>query len=115
MQKDKASLADVVDSMRLAAAYLGQMTVQEFEGSVEKIDAVSRRLEIIGEATKRLSMSLRGAHLEVPWQTMAGMRDKLIHGYDVIRVDRIYDAVTKVIPPLIPTLEAILNTLPDPD
>jgi uncharacterized protein with HEPN domain len=114
MQKDKASLADVVDSMRLAVAYMGQMMVQEFEGSVEKVDSVCRRLEIIGEATKRLSMSLREAHPEVPWQLMAGMRDRLIHGYDVIRSDRIYDAVTKVIPPLIPTLESILNALPDP-
>ena len=115
MHKDKASLADVLDSMRLAVAYVGSMTVQEFEQSVEKIDSVSRRLEIIGEATKRLSMSFRDAHPDVQWRTMAGMRDRLIHGYDAIRVDQIYDAVTKVIPPLIPKIEAILQTLPDPE
>ncbi len=48
-------------------------------------------------------------------RALAGMRDRLIHGYDVVRVDRIYDAVTKVIPPLIPVLESILRSLPDPE
>jgi len=37
MHKDKASLADILDSMRLAVAYVGSMTVEEFEQSVEKI------------------------------------------------------------------------------
>lgn len=115
MQKDKASLADIVDSMQLAVAYVGQMTVEEFEGSIEKVDPVSRRLEIIGEAKKRLSASLRKAHPGVPWRTMAGMRDRLIHGYDVTRIDQIYDAVTKIIPPLIPEIELILNTIPEPE
>jgi uncharacterized protein with HEPN domain len=115
MQKDKASLADIVDSMRLAVAYVGQMTLEEFEGSIEKIDSVSRRLEIIGEATKRLSMSLREAHPDVPWRTMVGMRDRLIHGYDVIRIDQIYDAATNIIPPLIPAIQSILESLPDPE
>ena len=71
MQKDKASLADILDSMRLTVGYVGSMTVEEFERSIEKVDSVSRRLEIIGEATKRLSMSLREAHPGVPWRTMS--------------------------------------------
>jgi uncharacterized protein with HEPN domain len=46
---------------------------------------------------------------------MAGMRDRLIHGYDKLDLDKVYDAVTQVIPPLIPKIEAIVETLPDPE
>lgn len=48
-------------------------------------DAVVRNFEIIGEATKRLSPSLKDAHPHVPWRRIAGLRDVLIHDY--IRVD----------------------------
>ncbi|MCC7087463.1 MAG: DUF86 domain-containing protein [Pirellulales bacterium] len=46
---------------------------------------------------------------------MAGLRDRLIHGYDKLELDKVYDAVTKVIPTLIPKVEAIIQTLPDPE
>jgi uncharacterized protein with HEPN domain len=69
----------------------------------------------MGEATKRLSTSLRDAHPEIPWRKMAGMRDLLIHVYDEIELDQVYDAVTQVIPPLIPKIEALIQTLPDPE
>lgn len=115
MQKDKGTLVDIVDSMRLAVGYVGALTAEEFERSIEKVDSVVRRLEIIGEATKRLSDELRDRHPVIPWRTMAAMRDRLIHGYDTVRVDRVYEAVTVVIPPLIPRVQAIIDSLPDPD
>lgn len=74
-----------------------------------------RRLEIIGEATKRLSQALRDQHPQVPWRAMAGMRDRLSHGYDDVELDLVFDAVTRVIPPLIPVLEALIAGLPDPE
>ena len=46
---------------------------------------------------------------------LQAMRDKLIHGYDEIELDQVYDAVTQVIPPLIPKIEAILQAIPDPE
>ena len=45
-----------------------------------------RELEIIGEATKNLSNEFRDKHPEIPWRQMAGMRDKLIHGYFGVNV-----------------------------
>ena len=115
MPKDKALLDDILDSMRLAVAYLGGRTFEEFAADQFVIDAVVRRLEIIGEATKGLSDSQRGQHPDVPWREMAGMRDRLIHAYNRIELRLVHHAVTQVIPPLIPRLEAILASLPDPE
>jgi uncharacterized protein with HEPN domain len=45
-------------------------------------DAVVRNLEVIGEATKRIDEAYRMAHPEIPWRTLAGLRDVLIHQYE---------------------------------
>ena len=44
-------------------------------------DAIVRQLEVIGEATKKISQDFRDLHQDIPWKDMAAMRDKLIHDY----------------------------------
>jgi uncharacterized protein with HEPN domain len=56
--------------------------------------AIIRQLEIIGEATKHLSAAFRGNHPDIPWQKMAGMRDILIHAYDAVDLDEVWNAAT---------------------
>ena len=115
MIKDKAYLIDISESMRIVVSHMGVATFESFIADVQRMDAVNRRLEIIGEATKRLTPAFRSQHAEIPWQKMAGMRDRLIHGYDKLESDKVFETVTKVIPPLIPKIEAIVQTLPDPE
>jgi uncharacterized protein with HEPN domain len=114
MPKDKAAVHDILESMRMVVGYLQGRAFEDFSRDQACIDAVVRRLEIIGEAVKRLFAELRGLHPQIPWQKMAGMRDRLIHGYDDIDLDDVFNAVTQIIPPLIPQLEAINSSLPDP-
>ena len=115
MDKDKAYLIDICESMRIVVSHMGDATYEAFIADVAKMDAVNRRLEIIGEATKRLTPPLRNQHTDIPWQKMAGMRDRLIHGYDKLELDKVYDAVTQVIPPLIEKIDAIIQILPYPE
>ena len=72
--------------------------------------AVSRSIEIIGEAVKQVPDSIRGKHPQVEWRAMAGMRDRLIHGYFSVDYDIVWDVVQNHISPLHAAVETILAT-----
>ena len=72
-------------------------------------DAVVRNLEIIGEAVKRLSPDLTGAHSDVPWRQIAGMRDKLIHDYFGVDLDLVWAVVEQELPTLRTRIAAMLQ------
>ena len=66
-----------------------------------------RLLEIIGEAARGLSQEFRQEHPDLPWKSMVGIRDRLIHGYFDINFDVVWETVTEDLPPLIAQLEKI--------
>ena len=84
------------------------MTYEQFEQDFRINFAVVRALEIIGEATKRLPLSLRDQYPDIPWKRMAGMRDRIIHGYDTVDLEVVWDTVKLEIPQLKPLLQQIL-------
>ena len=61
-------------------------------------DAVIRNFEIIGEATKKISKQFIQSHPEIPWQDMAGMRDKLIHDYLDVDLEVVWKTVEADLP-----------------
>ena len=69
--------------------------------------AVVRSIEIIGEATKKISKSFTQTHNEIPWSAMAGMRDKLIHDY----LDVDLDVVWKTIEVDLPLLKELISNI----
>lgn len=75
---------------------------------IKKIqDAVIRNLEIIGEATKKISKELKSQYPDIPWKEMSGMRDKLIHDYFGVDVDVVWKTVNDDIPFLKSLIETI--------
>jgi len=71
-------------------------------------DAIARNLEIIGEASKRVSLSFREDHPEIPWKQMAGMRDVLIHDYEGVSPEIVWLVVDGEIPQLLASIEVLL-------
>lgn len=105
---DASYLRDVLDAARLIRQFIEGTDLESFRADVMRNSAVIRQLEIMGEATKQLSLPLRQAHPDVRWRTIAGMRDVLIHGYRGVDLAEVYKAATVSIPDLIPRFERIL-------
>ncbi len=74
-------LQDILDSISRIENYVEDMTYEDFVDDQKTVDAVVRNIEIIGEATKNVPEDVRETYPDLPWREMAGMRDKMIHGY----------------------------------
>ena len=86
----------------------GGMTYESFLADTKTQDAVIRNLEVIGEATKNLSEELRLEYAEVPWRSMAGVRNRLIHHYFGVNLDIIWQIATAELPGVASQLDRIL-------
>lgn len=72
-------------------------------------DSVIRRLEIIGEAAGRVSRQCRDENPDIPWSQMRGMRNWVIHRYDDVDMDVVWETVEQDIPLLIAQLEGLVS------
>ena len=72
--------------------------------------ALIRLLEIIGEAANRVSADYRTSHPSIPWAQIISLRNRLIHGYDSVDMDILWEIVSKDLPSLIGRLEIIILT-----
>ncbi|TET90887.1 MAG: DUF86 domain-containing protein [Methanomassiliicoccales archaeon] len=70
-------LQDILESISRIEKYVADMTYKDFAKDQKTVDAVIRRIEIIGEATKNIPEHVREKHPNLPWREMAGMRDKM--------------------------------------
>ena len=71
--------------------------------------ALTRAVEVIGEAARRVSEEGRNIYAQIPWRAITGTRDRLIHGYDQVNPDILWRIVAQELPPLITELERILD------
>ncbi len=93
MPRDDEYLLDILEAARLAQTYVADRTEAEFMTDLKCQDAVIRRLEIIGEAARRLSDEKRAALPELAWEAMVSLRNILIHEYDDVDMKIVWEAV----------------------
>lgn len=99
-QKDRNHLQDILYSIELIYKYSKDVTKQDFFDSQEKQDLIVHRLEIIGEAAKRMSDEVTEKQKNIPWREIKGMRDVLIHQYDNILLEIVWETIKEKIPQL---------------
>lgn len=93
-------LRDILEMSAKAQHFVTGVDFATFQANEEKLFAVIRTLEVIGEAVKFIPSSERESYPQIPWQAVAGMRDKLIHGYFVVTARRVWETVQQDLPPL---------------
>jgi len=108
MQRDRASLLDIVNAAQLVLSFAEGLSRIELSDNKEKQSAILYQILVIGEATKRLSAEFRMNHLQIPWDDIAGMRDRLAHQYDRINLDVVWTAIRSDIPTLLSLIEPLL-------
>jgi uncharacterized protein with HEPN domain len=113
MSRDPANLLDILISARLIREYIQGADREAFITDRALQDAVMRRMVIIGEATRRISPEFRSEHPEIPWRGMTGIRSKLIHDYDKINLDTVWNVIQNDIPALIEQIAPLVP--PDED
>lgn len=104
-------IEDIVDAMAKAINFVKDISYEEFIQDDKTAFAAVRALEIIGEAIKNIPDGTREIYPDVPWRKMAGMRDKVIHEYFGVRLERVWETIKKDIPHLKPLFEKILKEL----
>lgn len=94
MPRDEATLLDIAGALRRIRAFSEGFDRERFEQDERTQSAILHQLLVLGEAVKRLSDEFRASHPDIPWSRIAGMRDRLIHGYDTVDLDEVWNAVT---------------------
>jgi uncharacterized protein with HEPN domain len=107
-RRDCALLLDMLLAAEDASAFVAGLDERAFLASSLHQSAVIRKLEVIGEAAGRVSKAYCAAHPEIPWREVTGLRHRLIHGYDDVRLDIVWRVATERLPPLIATLRPLI-------
>ena len=106
MQRDDVVLQDIINAARLVKDFIQGFEKESFIYDWKTRSAVLYQITVIGEAVKRLSKEFCAKHTEIPWALIAGMRDNLIHGYDLVDWDEVWKTSSVDVPDLLDKIES---------
>jgi uncharacterized protein with HEPN domain len=103
---DRKKLQDVLDAIQTIEGY-SVSTYEEFLKDSRTQDAILYNLIIIGEAANQISEQLKEKHPEVPWSSMIGTRNIIVHGYDQVKLQIVWEILQRDLS----TLKSHINNL----
>jgi len=101
------ALRDILEAASKAQEFLRDMDQESFAEDEKTVFAVIRALEIVGEAARRVPADFRDQNPGIPWRSMTGMRDKLIHDYFGVSIDVVWKTVHEDLPALIVAVKGL--------
>ena len=108
MRRDDILLLDMLLAAREAVEFAEGLTFETFQRDRMAQLAILKAVEIVGEAASRVGVDSRNEHPEIPWTAIVGMRNRLVHEYSNVNLARVWEAVMRDIPRLIPQLESLV-------
>ncbi|WXG39304.1 MAG: DUF86 domain-containing protein [Candidatus Freyarchaeum deiterrae] len=93
-------LVDILNAIGDIDNFVEDLDFESFVDNKEKLYATVYCLQIIGEAVKNIPEEIKKKYKKIPWREIAGMRDKLTHGYFVVDFERVWETVKRDLPPL---------------
>mgnify|MGYP001603851909 CR=1 FL=1 len=99
-RNDKEWLIDINEAIERVMEYTSKLKDSDFFDDKKTQDAVVRNLEIIGEASGKISEDLRSANPNIPWKTLSGVRNRLIHHYFGVNIDIVWSIAKEDLPEL---------------
>jgi uncharacterized protein with HEPN domain len=106
---DRIRLQHMLDSAREAISFADGRTRADLDANRMLALSLVKCIEIVGEAAARVGEETRQQVPQIPWQDIVGMRNRLIHAYYDIDLDRVWDTIIADLPALVPLLEAALS------
>ena len=101
-------LEDIIEHMNYAEEFIRDKTFDEFKSDKKTVLSVTNCIEVVVEATKHIPDQIRERYPEIPWRDMAGIRDRLVHGYFKVDLSIVWTTVTIEFPELRSMLENVL-------
>lgn len=102
-------LRDMLENAEKARSFVKGMDYDDFRRDDKAVYAVIRALEIIGEAARQIPEDVRGAHPEIQWREIMGMRNKLTHEYFGVNTEVVWKTVQEDLPLIIPALQKMVR------
>lgn len=102
-------LQDILDAIAKIESFLDGISFEDFQLNKEKILAVIKLLEIIGEAARNIPDEQRRLYPEIPWQSIVGMKNILVHEYWQVDVTTVWRTVVAFLPLLKLVILKMLN------
>lgn len=114
-RSDADLISDIKEAIGRIAEYLGEMSYGDFLEDIKTQDAIIRNIEVIGEAAKGVTDRVRSSSSEIPWKSIAAMRDRLIHQYFGVNLEIVWQVVSHDLRELEPHFSSLLREIPSGD
>lgn len=106
--KDPERIRHILEAAQILYEEAPKHSLESISNNRILFFGLAKLIEIIGEASYKLTKEFRENHNELPWEVMISMRHVMVHGYYSIKHEKVWETIVEDIPPMIPILEKYL-------